>query len=468
MVPSYFVWIEKFPLTSNKKIDKKSLPDPEQISFRGEDFAAPRSPLEHSLVALWQNALGRERISITDDFFEIGGHSLKATHLVAKMHRELGVKVELLELFTHRDIASLARFIEGLRQEGHEAIKPLGVQPDYDVSRAQKRMWVLSQLGESSVAYNISVAYKLKGELNVDAFAWALQSVVARHESLHTVFVESDGVLKQVVHDAGSVAFRLDVVDLRAEANVEESVRALIDAEANAPFDLSAAPLLRAKLILLSAPEMVLLFTMHHIISDGWSMGILIKEVWSLYDGRCRSKNVSLPPLPIQYKDYAAWQNQLLEHDAYNVHREYWLSELGQNPPVLDLPTDKPRPKVKTFRGDRVELNLNASLTAALRSFCTMNGYTLFQALLASVNVLLHRYTGQTDLIVGVPVGGRIHADLAEQIGFYVNTLAIRSVERKTLSRMSCAERSGKPFKHSSIKPIRSINSSKTSRSFTI
>lgn len=428
MVPSFLVWIERLPLTSNNKIDKRSLPNPEQLNNTGDDFVAPRTPLEHSLVTLWEGVLCRERISLTDDFFEIGGHSLKATHLIAQMHRELGVKVELLELFTHRDIASLARVIEDKQGEVYEAIKPLDAQPYYELSRAQKRMWVLSQLSESSVAYNISVAYKLKGTFNVEAFAWALKSVVARHESLRTIFVESDGALMQMIRDAGDDEFSLEVVDHDTGGAIDEAIHAIIEEDANTPFDLSKGPLVRAKLIKLSAQETLLLFTMHHIISDGWSMRILIKDVWSFYDERCRAENAAgLKPLLVQYKEFAAWQNQLLDQGAYDAHREYWLNELSGTLPVLDLLTDYPRPKTKTFHGNRVEFSFDASSTAALNRFCTAEGYTLFQILFAGVNVLLHRYTGQTDLTIGVPVGGRIHADLAEQIGLYVNTLAVRS-----------------------------------------
>jgi amino acid adenylation domain-containing protein/non-ribosomal peptide synthase protein (TIGR01720 family) len=429
MIPAYFVPLKAFPVSINGKIDYKALPDPTNVLLsRSTEYCAPESELEMQLTKIWENILDKQDIGVKDDFFEIGGHSLKAMHVVSKIYEELNVKIELRNLFKNSTIEGLSRFIEVSVKADFKSIPIIPQQDDYPVSHAQKRLWVLDRLEERKTAYNIPDVYIFKGSLNTDAFGKALNTIISRHESLRTVFTTVNEQPRQKILAEDAHAFKLEYIDLRNESEQKEEItKKLVAEQANTIFDLEKGPLLKAKLLQLENESHVFLLTMHHIISDGWSMGVLVKEVSLLYNLYRDGKENTLQPLRIQYKDYTDWQNKQLEGDNLKDYQEYWLNQFEGEIPVLQIATDYPRPAVKTYNGRSAALNLDKELTSEIRDFSRQNGVTIFMTLLATVKVLLYKYSGQEDIIVGSPIVSREHADLEEQIGFYVNTLALRS-----------------------------------------
>ena len=428
MIPAYFVELSEFPYTTNGKLDKKRLPDPEELGLQsGIEYVAPRNETEERLVRVWEEILGREKIGVKDNFFELGGHSLKATRLSSQLHRVFNVKLGLKELFEITVLEEQAELIRQSSKTVFRALEPVPVQAHYALSSAQRRLWVLSQFAEGNVAYNLPGIYVFEGTLDQQALAHAFEALITRHEILRTVFrTDESGDIRQYILPATATGFQLSFVDLSEEAVSE--LQQLVQAEINMAFDLSEGPLLRAGLYQLSADRWVFTYVMHHIISDGWSMNVLLKELLLSYNAFIKGNDaVLLPPLRVQYKDYAAWQHQELGGDSLVYHESYWLKQFEGELPVLNLPTDKPRPAVKTYRGGLISERVNAALTDRFKGILSEEGSTLFMGLLAAVNVLLYRYSGQQDLIIGSPIAGREHADLEDQLGFYVNTLALRS-----------------------------------------
>jgi len=317
---------------------------------------------------------------------------------------------------------------QGSLQAAGAHIPVLGEQDGYILSSSQQRLWVLSQFQEGNVAYNMSGAYVFTGDLHTDALEYAFHTLVQRHESLRTVFTGgSDGKGLQIILSAGRSAFRLQFHDLRHEEKPGSAARVLAAEEAVRPFDLSKGPLIRASLLQVEDHKWVFVYTLHHIISDQWSMTILIRELLLLYNTRVRQEESPLPLLRIQYKDYAAWQQHQLKSDASGRHKEFWLQQLKGELPVLELATDRPRPAVRTYNGGVTGVMIDKTRTQLLRRICQEEGATLFMGLLASLNALLYRYTGQNDLIIGSPMAAREHTDLQDQIGFYVNILPLRT-----------------------------------------
>ncbi|RBL90062.1 non-ribosomal peptide synthetase [Chitinophaga flava] len=425
MVPGYFVQLSALPLLPNGKINKKALPAPEgdQLS-RGREYEAPRNELESRLADIWSELLGQEQVSVKDNFFELGGHSLKATRLSSRIYKAFEVKVTLKELFTHPVLEDLAGLIAGAQKSVVINIPVVPEQSSYVLSSAQRRLWVLSQFEEGSIAYNMPGVFEFEGTVNIDALSQSFDTLIARHESLRTVFRGTeDGEVRQ--HILSTPAFKIDQQDLR---NADETmIQATVQASISRPFDLSAGPLLRAELFRINEDKWVFVYVMHHIISDGWSMEVLIRELLQLYHAYAEGQVNPLSPLRIHYKDYAVWQQQQLQSESHREHKNYWLQQLGGELPVLELPADKPRPAVKTYNGASISLTIPSAVAASLKALCQSTGSTLFMGLLGAVKALLYRYTGQEDMIVGSPVAGREHSDLEGQIGFYVNTLALRT-----------------------------------------
>ncbi|HLP59141.1 MAG TPA: amino acid adenylation domain-containing protein, partial [Candidatus Deferrimicrobium sp.] len=437
MVPSYFVPLEKIPLTPNGKVDREALPEPGLKS--GESYAAPRDAVEMKLVELWSEVLGRDAlhgaqlqtsIGIHDNFFELGGHSLKSVLLVAKIHKELNTKIPLEEVFRTPTIEGLARYIRGASRDVYAAIEPIEKKEYYDLSHAQKRLWVLNRLEKNLVAYNIPAHIQLEN-LNRGAFEKAVEVIVRRHEILKTTFINVNGEPKQKVHLYEDLYSKLNYLDLRKEENREQIIDILKEKEKNTPFDLETGPLLRTKLLHLGESRFLFLYTLHHIISDGWSMDVMKNEFMTLYEVYCNGKENPLPPLLIQYKDYTHWHLKQLSGENLRKHQDYWLSRFAGNIPVLELPTDYPRTELRSFAGEFILFSLSADVTEQLKRICKEFGTTLFITLLSVVNVFLYRYTGQTDIIVGTPAAGREHKDLENQIGFYVNMLPLRNKLKK-------------------------------------
>ena len=426
MVPSAFAVLDALPRTLNGKVNRRALP----VSGRSRPeveatYVAPRSMLERSLAAIWQDLLNLERVGVGDNFFELGGHSLKATQVVSRIHKDLGIEVALREIFNQPTIEELAREIGSRTPTAYASIPKVPDALHYPVSHAQRRLWVLSQMGDSSAAYSMPDALLLEGEIDRQALELAFAALIQRHESLRTTFVTVDEELRQVVHPASDA--RLSFVDLSAHEQPEAHARELARQDAQSLFDLQHGPLIRFSLLKLAPDRHVLLSNMHHIISDGWSIAVLEREFVTLYHSFHKAQPSSLPPLRIQYRDFACWQNSLLESHAVASHRDYWLEKLSGQIPALNLPADFPRPAVKTFNGKTFSFSFTAAQSRALLAFARQKNVTLFMTLAALLNVLLHRYSGQQDIIIGCPVAGRDHADLKDQIGFYVNTLPLRS-----------------------------------------
>ncbi|MBU0485482.1 MAG: amino acid adenylation domain-containing protein [Proteobacteria bacterium] len=427
MLPTYFIYLAKFPLTPTGKIDKKALPLPDQKDERSpEEYRAPSTVSQIKLAEIWQEVLAKKLISVQQDFFEAGGHSLKAILIISRINRILGVDLSIKELFNNPTIEKLGLLIE---QKSSATLSPIAVipeQPSYPVSHGQRRLWILDRMETELVAYTIPAAFLLEGELNRPALRQAFELLLARHESLRTTFDELDGSPVQKVRP--DCRFEIREIDLTLEPRKDkvELAHELIVREAAIPFDLSRGPLIRAILLKIDERRQVLALIIHHIISDGWSFLVLEKDLLTLYQAIAGGKRPELPPLPIQYKDYAAWQNNFLQTEMILPQRQYWQHKLSGELTVLDLPTDFPRPPIKTFRGKTISFRLDHELAAALHTAGTIHGATLFMVLLATLKILLFRYSGQEDCIIGSPIAGRNHPDLENQIGFYVNILVLR------------------------------------------
>ncbi|HEX8351419.1 MAG TPA: amino acid adenylation domain-containing protein, partial [Pyrinomonadaceae bacterium] len=447
MVPSVFVGLDALPLTPNGKVDRKALPQPTVEAAEAGASAGGtgwRTAEEELVAGVYAQVLGVGGVTPDSDFFSLGGHSLLATQLVSRVREVFGVELPLRVLFEHPTPRGLAAELTRLRRDaagaddveagvpGPAAGAAEGLRSrgqGVPLSFAQQRLWFLDQLEPGASAYNVPLAVRLTGQLDAGALARSLSEIVSRHESLRTTFdVAADGQPVQVIADARVTEVPLE--DLRGlpEAVREDEARRLARAEAERPFDLTRGPLLRARLLRLSDEEHVLLVTMHHIVSDGWSMGVLVREVAALYGAYAAGAVESpLAELPIQYADFAVWQREFLQGERLEAELAYWRGRLGGELPVLELPTDRPRPAMLTHRGARQTHTLPPALVAALRDLGREEGATLFMVLLAAFKVLLMRLGGQTDVIVGSPIANRNRAEVEPLVGFFVNTLALRT-----------------------------------------
>ncbi|HSF43790.1 MAG TPA: amino acid adenylation domain-containing protein [Thermoanaerobaculia bacterium] len=429
MVPSFFVSLGELPLTGNGKLDRKALPAPEQ-QLPEEGRLAPRTPVEEVLAGIWAELLGREHIAATDSFFDLGGHSLLATRVMSRLRRVFGVEMPLHDLFNAPVLADLAARVEAALRAGVAPLTPPlipvprhGALP---LSFAQQRLWFLDQLTPGSALYNIPVALRIAGPLDPGVLELTLGEVVRRHEALRTVFAVQEGSPVQVIRPAAP--FGLPRVDLSGlpESAREALVLTLTGEEAGRPFDLARGPLLRGVLLLLAEEDHAAALTMHHIASDRWSMGVLVREVAALYAAFAAGRPSPLPELAVQYADFAAWQSSWLEGEVLAGELAYWRRQLAGLPPLLELPTDRPRPAVQSFRGASRPVRLPAGLTRQAQALGRREGATLFMVLLAGFQALLARYSGQQDLAVGSPVAGRNRVEIEGLIGFFVNTLVLR------------------------------------------
>jgi len=432
MIPSVFVTLAEFPLTVNGKVDREKLPAPDPpTQKRARSYLAPRTPTEQALASIIGGVLGIEQVGVYDNFFDLGGHSLLATQVVTRVRETFQVNLQLKRFFQSPVIAELAAWVDPLRQVGPtRAAWPIARafrQRVLPLSFAQQRLWFLDQLEPGNPIYNIPSALRLRGPLDADALERTLGEIVRRHESLRTIFREEDGVPVQVIQPNQAIALPvLNLVEL-PEADKETEVDRLGSAEARKPFDLARGPLLRAALLRLGSEDHVLLFTMHHIISDGWSMGILVREAKAIYAAYAQQRESPLPELALQYADYAVWQRSYLQGDVLDAQLAYWKSQLDLMPHVLELPADRPRPRELSFRGGALNVELSGALTEELRSLCRREGVTLYMILLAAFQTLLYRYTGEEDIVVGSPIANRQNSEIEPLIGFFVNTLVLRT-----------------------------------------
>ncbi|HEX8128481.1 MAG TPA: amino acid adenylation domain-containing protein [Pyrinomonadaceae bacterium] len=441
MLPAAYVVLDELPLTPNGKVDRAALPAPESLSADpDENYVGARDGLEELLARIWEEVLGLQRVGVFDNFFDLGGHSLLATRVVSRIRQTFKVELGVRALFERPTVASLAlgiaAAIGGSDHEGagDSSIQPVAREAGVPLSFAQERLYFMEQLAPGSPIYNVPVAYRIAGELDPATLERSLAAVVVRHETLRTRFEAVEGEMLQFV-DA-SVECRMELIDLSglSDEEREREARRMATEEARRGFDLSTAPLLRAKVLRLSAREHLLLVTMHHLITDGWSMNVLMREVAACYEAFGRNAEPQLPELHIQYADYAAWQRGMLSGAVLDAQLAYWKQQLAGAPVVLELPTDAPRPPLQTFRGDTERFEIDAELTARLKQLSRAEGATLFMTLLAAFNVLLSRYSGQDDILVGTPVANRNRLEVEGLIGLFVNTLVLRTRPEAGLS----------------------------------
>ena len=433
MVPSAFVLLESLPLTPGGKVDRQALPAPEEAAAEPENtYAAPRTPTEELLAGIWARVLNVPRVGVHDNFFQLGGHSLLATQLISRVRQVFKVELALRTLFAAPTVAELARRIDeekgsesgGAQMPPLERVRRDGPLP---LSFAQQRLWFLNQLEPDSAFYNMPVGIRLGGALDVEALEQSFGKMVERQESLRTSFPLVNGSPSQLISPPAPVS--LPLIDLSAlpEARREAEMQALAVAEANRPFDLEEGPLFRASLLKLGDEDHVLLVTMHHIISDGWSLGVLVRELGVLYADISAGREPSLHELPVQYSDFASWQRQWLDGEALERMLAYWRGLLKDAPSSLDLPTDRPRPAVQTYRGAVRGLTLPPALGRELNELSRQENVTLFMTLLTAFQLLLSRTAGQQDIIVGTPVAGRNRLETESLIGCFINTLVLRT-----------------------------------------
>lgn len=433
MMPSHFVVLETLPLTPSGKVDRRALPAPDEVRPElEENYVAPQTPTEEALAGIWAAVLHIERVGVYDNFFELGGHSLLGTQVISRMRDRFGVELSLRTLFEEPTIAAMAKKIESARptEESLQA-PPLERVPrdgELPLSFAQQRLWFVDQLEHGSVAYNVPDAIRLTGRLNIAALEETLAALVARHESLRTTFATgTGGQPMQVIAPALSVP--LPVTDLGSLPPLkrESEAERLVKEEAQRPFDLARGPLVRAHLLRLGPEDHILLLTLHHIISDGWSAGVLFREIGVLYEAFAEGRPSPLGELPIQYADYAAWQREWLQGEVLERQLAYWRKQLAGAPAVLKLPTDRPRPAEQSYRGSYQQQKMPKRVAEELKALSQREGATLFMSLVAAFQTLLYRYTDQADMIVGTDVAGRNRAEIEELIGFFLNHLVLRT-----------------------------------------
>jgi amino acid adenylation domain-containing protein/thioester reductase-like protein len=432
MVPSAFVTLDGLPLSPNGKVDRKALPVPEGARPELEEaYVAPATPVEQALAELWTEVLGLERVGTQDNFFELGGHSLLATQVISRVRKTLQVELPLRALFEAPTIAALAERVEEVRRAAlglpAAPLRPIARDGELPLSYGQETFWFLEQMQPGSPVFNMDIAIRLRGPFNLAAAEHTFNEVVRRHETLRTTFIAREG--RPIAIIAPPAPFPVQVLDLTGlpEGDREKEASRLADEESRRPFDLERGPLFRISLLRLGPEDHVGLLTVHHSVFDGWSMGIFFRELGILYQAFCEGKPSPLPELPIQYADFAHWQRQWLKSGVMEDQLAYWKKQLAGPLPVLELPTDHPRPAVRTFHGSRQLMAMSPVLTEAINTLARREGCTLYMALLAAFEVLLQRYSGQDDLCIGTPIAGRNRAEIEGLVGFFVNTLVLRT-----------------------------------------
>ncbi|HYG10141.1 MAG TPA: amino acid adenylation domain-containing protein, partial [Pyrinomonadaceae bacterium] len=407
MIPAGFVRLEQMPLTPNGKVDRRALPPWEATRGSGKQQMA-KTETELLVAQLMGAVLKVEEVGVEESFFELGGHSLLATQLVSRVREVFGVEMGLRAVFGEGTARAMSRVIEEAMREGRGVggggkIERVGREGMLPLSYAQQRLWFIDQMEPGSVFYNVPLAIRLSGHLNIEALAATFTTLFARHEVLRTTFAMHEGQPVQVISPPAPVSLPLEDLSGLSHDEREHEAQRLAREEASLPFDLSQGPLLRVRLLRMTADEHICLITMHHIVSDGWSLDILSQEVAALYEAYVRGEASPLAELPIQYADYAVWQRQYLQGEVLEQQMEYWRTQLGGHLPTLELPADHPLPTTPTHRGARQSFVLAADTVERLRALCRSEGATLFMVLLAAFKTLLYRYTGEEDVVVGTP-----------------------------------------------------------------
>jgi amino acid adenylation domain-containing protein len=431
MVPSVFMMLADIPLTASGKVDRRRLPEPDGTRPElAADYVAPATEVEELVAGIWVQVLGMERVGVNDNFFELGGHSLMATQVISRIRNTFHVELKLDQFFIEPTVSALAQAVESAQSKGQETttqpIRPAGRERPLPLSYSQQRLWFIDQLEPGNPFYNIPSAIRLRGKLDVRALEQSLNEIVRRHETLRANFISQEGQPVQLV--APVRLLKLEAIDLQqlSVTEREAEVNRLAVAEALTPFNLAHDALLRATLLRLSENEHIVLLTMHHIVSDGWSMGLLIKEAAACYDAFATGKPALLEPLPIQYGDFAVWQRDYLQGESLEQLLSYWRRQL-EGLPMLELPTDHERPPVQSLKGAYQVSDLPSALVAGVDALSRKEGVSTFMTLLAAFNTLLYRYTGQTDVVVGTDVANRNREETEGLIGFFLNHLVLRT-----------------------------------------
>ncbi|MFN2236119.1 MAG: amino acid adenylation domain-containing protein, partial [Anaerolineales bacterium] len=432
MVPSHFVELKEMPLSANGKVNRKALSAIELGEVElAEEYVAPRTATEEALVEIWKEVLRLDLVGIYDDFFALGGHSLLAMQAIGRMRKAFQTEISVSEFFDEPTVFGLASYLANdkviHRVQNISPITPITDDAERQLSYAQQRMWFIDQLEPGKATYNILIALRLEGALDLTTMEQSLEEIVRRHESLRTTFPSVEGKPFQVISAPEPFMLPLNDLSELPEAKREMEARRLAAEEAQRPFDLARGPLLRAVLYRLSGKEHILLLTFHHIVTDGWSTGVFSHELAVLYEAFSTGKPSPLAELSIQYADFALWQRQHLQSEALEPLLSYWKQQLSDAPPLLELPTDRPRPAVQSNKGRTQSFLLPLSLSEKLSRLGQQEGATLFMTLLAAYQTLLYRYSGQEDILVGTPVANRTHPEIERLIGFFVNTLVLRT-----------------------------------------
>ncbi|WP_445081660.1 condensation domain-containing protein, partial [Pseudomonas syringae] len=473
MVPAAYVKLSEWPLTPNGKLDRRALPAPGDDAYASRDYEAPAGEVERALADIWQELLGVDRAGRNDHFFELGGHSLLAMRLISLVRQRLNVELELAALFAHPQLEALACVVAQAQNNTLPQIVQTSREARLPLSFAQQRLWFLAQMEGASAAYHIPAGLRIVGALDEAALQRALNRIVARHEVLRTTFVQTgDQAVELCIHPE-ETGCPLRKYDLTTHADSSSELARLMNEEAIGRFDLQQGPLIRGSLVRLSDEDHVLLLTMHHIVSDGWSMGVLTRELGALYASGCQAEADPLPQLSIQYADYAVWQRGWLSGAVLHKQSTYWQTALLDAPALLMLPSDRVRPAQQDYTGDAVPVVLDATLSHELKALSRRHGTTLFMTLLAGWATVLSRLSGQDEVVIGSPVANRMSAEVGGLIGFFVNTLALRvnvsndpTVEtllsRVKACTLAAYEHQDLPFEQvvELLKPVRSLSHS--------
>ncbi|VCO49176.1 non-ribosomal peptide synthase [Burkholderia pseudomallei] len=473
MVPAAYVRLAAWPLTPNGKLDRAALPAPDDEAYARAEYEAPRGEHECKLAAIWRAVLQVERIGRHDDFFELGGHSLLAVRAVTAMRDAFGSDTSLRDLFARPVLKDLAEHASTAARARDAAIPKAARGEPAPMSFAQQRLWFLARMGGLGDAYHMPIAVRLRGALDVDALQRALSRIVSRHDALRTTFALEGEQPVQRVHADDGAGLRLRIDDLRGCADAGARRARILAGQASEPFDLARGPLVRGALVREADDVHTLCVTIHHIVSDGWSIDVFCRELSELYRAFAGGQPDPLPPLPVQYADYAAWQQRGIGGAALHAQAEYWRDALAGAPTLLELPTDRPRPPQPDYAGATVGLALDAPLTAGLRALARRHGATLFMTVFAAWSVLLSRLSRQTDVVIGTPSANRGHAQIEGLIGFFVNTIALRVdldgaptvaelLARVKARTLAAQQHQDIPFEHvvERVQPARSLSHS--------
>ena len=429
MVPAAFVTLDALPRTTSGKLDRNALPIPDNSVFVQQSYEPPQDEIEQALAVIWAEMLDVERVGRNSNFFQLGGHSLLAVRLLARVRQAFGVELPMVTLFAHPTVAQMAEKVRaGRTREDLKTlppITPVSREGVLALSSAQQRLWFLSQMNEVSVTYHIPTSSRIYGDLDTSALRRSLNTIFSRHEALRSVFVTANGE-PHVELLAEEIGVPLMEHDLRGVPEAEERLRELVIEEVRTPFDLTKGPLIRGRLIRLAEQEHVFVLIQHHIVSDGWSLAIFMRELSTVYRAFSRQQPNPLPPLAIQYPDYAAWQRRWLSAERMQQQDAYWRETLADAPALLELPTDRPRPAQQSFAGSHVSIRIGAELTQALRQLSNRNSTTLFMTLLSAWAAVLSRLSAQETVVIGTAAANRNRSETEELIGFFVNTLALR------------------------------------------